>query len=83
MGIGSHRGVVHVYDAESEKLLRTFKGHNGRVASLSWNTSNILSTASKDRTILHRDLRSKEPFISRIDHAHKEEVCGLKWSFDD
>lgn len=42
----------------------------------------MLSTASKDRTILNRDLRMKEQYVSSI-VAHKEEVCGIKWSFDD
>lgn len=42
----------------------------------------MLSTASKDRSILNRDMRMKEEYVSRIE-AHKEEVCGIKWSFDD
>jgi len=29
-----------------------------------------------------RDLRSKNSFESKL-AAHKQEVCGLKWSFDD
>jgi WD40 repeat protein len=31
---------------------------------------------------LNRDLRVKEHSIGRIE-AHRQEVCGLKWSFDD
>lgn len=27
-------------------------------------------------------MRVKEHYISRIE-AHKQEVCGIKWSFDD
>ena len=80
--MGSHKGIVHLYDTQTQKLLRTYKGHYGRVAALSWNSQNMLSTASKDRSILNRDLRMKEQYVSSI-VAHKEEVCGIKWSFDD
>lgn len=82
LAAGSHRGLVHVFDIHTQKLLRTFSEHRGRVAALSWNNQNILSSASKDRTIMNRDLRIKEQYVSRIE-AHREEVCGIKWSFDD
>jgi cell division cycle 20-like protein 1 (cofactor of APC complex) len=62
--------------------LRTFEGHDGRVGALSWNSSYILSSGSKDRTILNRDIRQKNDYISKIE-AHRQEICGLKWSFDD
>jgi len=42
----------------------------------------MLSSGSKDRTILTRDMRVRENYISKIE-AHKQEVCGVKWSFDD
>lgn len=57
------------------------KGHEGRVGSLAW-SSNVLSSGSKDKNILHRDLRSKDDFFGVLSH-HKQEVCGLKWSFDE
>jgi len=41
-----------------------------------------LSSGSKDRTILNRDIRQKNDYISKIE-AHRQEICGLKWSFDD
>lgn len=36
----------------------------------------------RDCKIYLRDVRSNEPFESRFS-AHKQEVCGLKWSTDD
>lgn len=42
----------------------------------------MLSTGSKDKTILHRDLRSPSDFVGKS-VGHKQEVCGLKWSFDE
>lgn len=47
---------------------------------MSWN-SNLLSTGSRDKTILQRDIRTNAPFVSKL-VGHKQEICGLKWSFD-
>jgi cell division cycle 20-like protein 1 (cofactor of APC complex) len=54
-------------------------GHTGRVGSLAWN-SHILSTGSRDRTILHRDVRVPDHYIRKLSGHHKQEVCGLKWN---
>ena len=60
--------------------MRTLGGHLGRVSSIAWNGSTI-STGSRDRMVLSRDLRIRNAITHR--HAeHKQEVCGLKWSFD-
>jgi len=63
------------------KRLRVLQGHNNRVGALAWNSS-ILSTGSRDKNILHRDLRVASPFVKRL-HGHRQEICGLKWSFDE
>lgn len=52
-----------------------------RVGALAW-TSSLLSSGSKDRTILNRDLRDKSDFVSKLS-GHKQEICGLKWSLDE
>jgi cell division cycle 20-like protein 1 (cofactor of APC complex) len=82
LATGTHTGVVHLWDTETQKLLRTFEGHEGRVGALTWSNSNILSSGSKDKSILNRDLRVRDNYISRLE-GHKQEICGLKWSFDD
>jgi cell division cycle 20-like protein 1 (cofactor of APC complex) len=56
-------------------------GHSGRVGCLAWN-NHILSSGSRDRTILHRDTRAPEHYIRRLSGHHKQEVCGLKWNPD-
>lgn len=48
---------------------------------MAWN-STILSSGSRDKTILNRDIRTKEEQISKL-IGHKQEVCGLKWSPDE
>lgn len=82
LAAGTLSGLVQVWDINAQKLIRTFEGHDGRVGALSWNSMDILSSGSKDHSILNRDLRVKENSIGRIE-AHRQEVCGLKWSFDD
>lgn len=37
---------------------------------------------SKDHSILIRDLRVNQDYVSTY-LGHKQEVCGLKWSFDE
>jgi cell division cycle 20-like protein 1 (cofactor of APC complex) len=56
-------------------------GHTGRVGALAWN-NHILSSGSRDRTILHRDTRAPEQYVRKLSGHHKQEVCGLKWNSD-
>jgi len=51
------------------------------VGALAW-SSNVLSSGSKDKSILQRDLREKDDYFGSLLN-HKQEVCGLKWSFDE
>jgi cell division cycle 20-like protein 1 (cofactor of APC complex) len=62
-------------------MINSLGGHEGRIGSIAWN-SRFMSTGSRDKTILHRDLRTKINFEARL-QGHKQEVCGLKWSFDE
>lgn len=41
----------------------------------------MLSSGSKDKSILQRDLREKADYFASL-YSHKQEVCGLKWSSD-
>lgn len=67
LATGTHTGIVHLWDTETQKLIRTFEGHEGRVGALSWSNSNMLSSGSKDKTILNRDMRVRDPYISRLE----------------
>jgi WD40 repeat protein len=59
LAIGTNRGIVEIWDAEYCKRIRTMTGHTARVGALAWN-NHILSSGSRDRTILHRDTRAPE-----------------------
>lgn len=80
LAIGTTKGLLLIYDTVAERRLRTMTGHSARISSLAWN-AHILSTGSRDRTILHRDVRSPQQYLRRLT-GHKQEVCGLKWSAD-
>eukprot|EP00898_Chlorokybus_atmophyticus_P004129 jgi/Chlat1/4717/Chrsp30S08926 len=81
LAVGTNLGEVQIWDAARCKKVRTMGGHRTRVGALAWN-SHMLSSGSRDRQILQRDVRSKEDFTSKL-VGHKSEVCGLKWSYDD
>ncbi len=81
IAVGTSTGEVQLYDAPKLKLLRTMKGHEGRVGSIAWNGYNICS-GSRDRNILVRDVRAQDDYFCKFS-GHKQEICGLKWSFDE
>lgn len=80
LAVGTTAGKVYLYDVERSNAVRTLPGHAGRVGALAWNGS-LLSSGSRDKNILHRDLRSSSKFTAKLT-GHKQEVCGLKWSFE-
>lgn len=65
IAVGSESGEVQVWDIQKMKKVRSLIGHSNRVGAISWN-STILSTGSRDKTILNRDLRDSSQFISRF-----------------
>lgn len=81
LAIGTSKGLVEIWDANKIKCVRTMTGHSLRVSSLAWN-EHILSSGSRDRTILNRDVRVESHYINKFE-AHKQEVCGLKWNVEE
>ncbi|KAJ0802497.1 putative transcription factor WD40-like family [Helianthus annuus] len=81
LAVGTSNGKVQIWDASRCKRVRTMEGHRLRVGALAWNSS-MLSSGSRDKSILQRDPRAQEDFVSKLS-GHKSEVCGLKWSYDN
>jgi cell division cycle 20-like protein 1 (cofactor of APC complex) len=83
LAVGNSYGLVELYDINKKQLITSYKGHSFRVGVVSWNR-NIISSGSKDYSIITRDIRCKdtEESIIRKFYGHQQEVCGLKWSFD-
>ena len=75
------RACPQVWDVVRSRCVRVMAGHRMRCGTLSW-AAHLLSTGSRDRSVLHRDVRSPADFVARLS-GHKSEVCGLKWSPDE
>ncbi|XP_019184380.1 PREDICTED: cell division cycle 20.5, cofactor of APC complex-like [Ipomoea nil] len=78
LGVGCASSKIQLWDAETSKIVRCLKGHEGRVGSIAWN-GHVLTSGSYDRSIIHHDVRVSNSLISLL-KAHTREVCGLKWS---
>ena len=81
LAIGTYTGTVQVWDVNRLKQIRNLKTHEGRVGALAWSSS-ILATGSRDKSIIMNDIKVKNHAIACL-QSHKQEVCGLKWSYDE
>lgn len=68
--LGTSSGEVQIWDVNKMKRIRTLNGHSNRVSAIAWN-STIMSTGSRDKTILQRDIRSNTSYISKL-VGHKQ-----------
>lgn len=82
VAVGTHHGYVQIWDVAVSKLVCKLNGHNARVGALAWNGES-LSSGSRDRMIIQRDIRSPPNFPDKKLIGHRQEVCGLKWSPDN
>jgi cell division cycle protein 20 (cofactor of APC complex) len=80
LAVGTASADVQLWDADKMRQVRSMKGHSARVGALDWN-SHILSSGSRDSSIIHHDVRVREHHVSTL-VGHTQEVCGLKWSPD-
>uniref|UniRef100_A0A8C9XA03 Fizzy and cell division cycle 20 related 1 n=1 Tax=Sander lucioperca TaxID=283035 RepID=A0A8C9XA03_SANLU len=63
------------------RILFPFRFHSSLPGALAWNADQ-LSSGSRDRVILQRDIRAPPLQSERRLQGHRQEVCGLKWSTD-
>ena len=83
VAVGNRSGLLQIWDANKIQRVREMRGHgNSRVGVVTWSAHSGIASASRDRTILIRDTRSSADYTHRLS-GHKQEVCGLKWSFDN
>lgn len=78
LSAGTCSGNLEIYN--TEVLTKFFDGnpHTDRISSMSWYDDHILSTGSRDKSIMIHDIREKK-VISTLE-KHEQEVCGLEWS---
>lgn len=80
LAVGTNGADVQLWDTEAIRQVRCMKGHRARVGALAWN-QHILSSGSRDSTIINHDVRIAEHRVASLE-GHTQEVCGLKWSPD-
>ena len=80
VAIGNSNNIIELWDVERKTKVRTMNGHQARVSSLAWN-NHVLSSGSRDSTIINHDVRIRDHNILTM-RGHEQEVCGLKWSPD-
>ncbi|BES98938.1 WD domain, G-beta repeat [Nesidiocoris tenuis] len=81
VAVGTQEGHVEIWDPSATKQVSKLSGHAARVGTLAW-CGDVLASGSRDRSILLRDLRVPQTEFERRFSAHRQEVCGLKWSPD-
>jgi len=78
IAIGTAAATTRLWDVTMQKQVRSMNGHSSRVSSLSW-SNYILSSGSRDSTIVNHDVRQRNHHVSTC-QGHEMEVCGLAWN---
>ncbi|KAL6076452.1 Protein FIZZY-RELATED 2 [Balamuthia mandrillaris] len=79
LAVGTHKGLVQLWDVSKSTIVQQMDGHKDRVGILAWHDS-FLGSASRDRVVHTWDLRQSQ-FSHKL-VGHRQEVCGLRWSPD-
>ena len=85
LALGNNLGEIKLYDTAKSKLIKTIPAHSFRIGSLAWN-GNLLASGSRDKKVMVRDIRitpNRNGDMVKVMSSHKQEICGLKWSFDE
>lgn len=80
IAVGTADNMVQLWNVSAQKQVRSMDGHSARVGALAWNGP-ILSSGSRDTTIINHDVRVQNHVVGTLSH-HTQEVCGLAWSPD-
>ena len=81
LAVGESSGIVKIFDMNKKKVIDFWQDHTSRVGTLSWN-GNILTSGGRDKMILNHDIRRPDRSAVTKFIGHKQEICGVKWSFD-
>eukprot|EP00657_Telonema_sp_P-1_P009222 TRINITY_DN3413_c0_g1_i1.p1 TRINITY_DN3413_c0_g1~~TRINITY_DN3413_c0_g1_i1.p1 ORF type:complete len:115 (-),score=15.38 TRINITY_DN3413_c0_g1_i1:88-432(-) len=80
LAVGTQMAETQIWDTVHLKQVRNLAGHTARVGVLAW-CQHVLSSGSRDSTIINHDVRVCEHRIATL-RAHRQEVCGLAWCRD-
>lgn len=82
MAVTNNQGRLQIHDTYKLKAIAQLEdGRNNRIGTLHW-SSKLLASGSGDKNICIYDIRTFQK-VARKFHAHKQEICGVKWSYDD
>ncbi|TPX34932.1 hypothetical protein SmJEL517_g02627 [Synchytrium microbalum] len=81
IAVGTNRGLVQLWDASRCKKIHESTRHHNRVGTMAWRGASLTS-GGRDRCIYHFDTRDTARTATTM-NAHKQEVCGLKWNYED
>lgn len=66
VAVGTHKGLVQIWDAGAQKRVSTIEGHTARVGALAWN-GDMLSSGSRDGGLLSLwCMKSSKPRILKL-----------------
>lgn len=68
LSVGTTHGDTRIFDVSKLKQIRNMHGHRARVGTMAWN-SHLLSTGSRDRIVLQRDVRAQEAMVQKCELA--------------
>ena len=57
--------MLQIWDSNKCKIIKSLPGHEGRIGTVAWN-SKFLSTGSRDKSIMHRDIRTKNNYEAKL-----------------
>ena len=79
LAVGCASGRIALYDVGCGVVVTPANGHRGRVGCLDWR-GDVLASGSRDRGVACRDVRVSPRLTVARWKAHRQEVCGLRWS---
>ena len=80
LAIGDSSHAIKLVDVEKRQEIRNIQAHSDRVSALAWN-GYVLSSGSRDSSIINHDLRIQNYFVKYTHHT--QEICGLKWNHEN
>jgi cell division cycle 20-like protein 1 (cofactor of APC complex) len=72
LAIGTHKGVLQIWDTHVQKKIYDIKIHDVRIGCLAWN-GDMICSGSRDRLIMCKDIRDIHNSEKRL-NAHRQEV---------
>ena len=78
--VGTGKGSVMIWDIERGLQLRALRGHTDYVSTLD-SHGPMLTSGSKDTSIIHWDMRLQHACIATLD-GHTDNVVALKWNHE-